>query len=278
MRRKNRLDLIRVIVTLAIAVVVLFPIYWMIVTSVLPSSTVLSLKPPLVPKFSEMGLRSYIDVFARKPILTWFYNSLIVTLGSAGFSILVSITAGYSLSRYHTAGQQAMGYFLLLSRMLPGSLVVIPMYIIFMKLKMINSFGALILANVSAITPFSSWMMKGFFDSIPREMEEAGMIDGCSWFGTLRRIVLPLTLPGLAAVTIYAFILSWNEYLFARTLIYDPNKWIFTVGIASFIGEHSTDWSSLMAAGVVFIIPIILLFFFLEPYLVSGLTSGSVKD
>ena len=278
MRRKNRLDLIRVIVTLAIAVVVLFPIYWMIVTSVLPSSTVLSLKPPLLPKFSEMGIRSYIDVFARKPILTWFYNSLIVTLGSAGFSIIVSITAGYSLSRYHTAGQQAMGYFLLLSRMLPGSLVVIPMYIIFMKLKMINSFGALILANVSAITPFSSWMMKGFFDSIPREMEEAGMIDGCSWFGTLRRIVLPLTLPGLAAVTIYAFILSWNEYLFARTLIYDPNKWIFTVGIASFIGEHSTDWSSLMAAGVVFIIPIILLFFFLEPYLVSGLTSGSVKD
>ncbi len=278
MRRKYRLDLIRVIVTLVIAVIVLFPIYWMIVTSVLPSSTVLSLKPPILPKFSEMGIRSYIDVFARKPILTWFYNSLIVTLGSAGFSILVSITAGYSLSRYHTAGQQAMGYFLLLSRMLPGSLVVIPMYIIFMKLKMINSFGALILANVSAITPFSSWMMKGFFDSIPREMEEAGMIDGCSWFGTLRRIVLPLTLPGLAAVTIYAFILSWNEYLFARTLIYDPNKWIFTVGIASFIGEHSTDWSSLMAAGVVFIIPIILLFFFMEPYLVSGLTSGSVKD
>jgi multiple sugar transport system permease protein len=152
------------------------------------------------------------------------------------------------------------------------------MYIIFIKLKMINSFGALILANVSAITPFSTWMMKGFYDAIPREMEEAAMIDGCSWFGTLRRIVLPLTLPGLAAVTIYAAILSWNEYLFARTLVYDPNKWIFTVGIASFVGEHSTDWSSLMAAGVIFIIPIIILFFFLEPYLVSGLTSGSVKD
>jgi multiple sugar transport system permease protein len=203
---------------------------------------------------------------------------MLVTIGSAGFSILVSITAGYSLSRYHTAGQQAMGYFLLLSRMLPGSLIVIPMYIIFIKLKMINGFGALILANVSAITPFSTWMMKGFYDAIPREMEEAAMIDGCSWFGTLRRIVLPLTLPGLAAVTIYAAILSWNEYLFARTLVYDPNKWIFTVGIASFVGEHSTDWSSLMAAGVIFIIPIIILFFFLEPYLVSGLTSGSVKD
>jgi len=278
MKRKAKLDIIRFAGTLIIAAIVLFPLYWMIVTSVLPSSKVLALKPPLIPTFKDIGIRSYIDVFARKPILTWFYNSLIVTIGSAGFSILVSITAGYSLSRYHTAGQQAMGYFLLLSRMLPGSLVVIPMYIIFMRLKMINSFGALILANVSAITPFSTWMMKGFYDAIPREMEEAAMIDGCSWFGTLRRIVLPLTLPGLAAVTIYAAILSWNEYLFARTLVYDPNKWIFTVGIASFVGEHSTDWSSLMAAGVVFIVPIIILFFFMEPYLVSGLTSGSVKD
>ena len=278
MKKKAKLDIVRFVGTLVIAAVALFPLYWMIVTSVLPSSKVLALKPPLIPAFRDMGIRSYIEVFARKPILTWFYNSLIVTLGSAGISILVSITAGYSLSRYHTAGQQAMGYFLLLSRMLPGSLVVIPMYIIFMKLKMINSFGALILANVSAITPFSTWMMKGFYDAIPREMEEAAMIDGCSWLGTLRRIVLPLTLPGLAAVTIYAAILSWNEYLFARTLVYDPNKWIFTVGIASFIGEHSTDWSSLMAAGVVFIVPIIALFFFMEPYLVSGLTSGSVKD
>lgn len=278
MKRKTKIDIFRLTGTLIIAAIVLFPLYWMIVTSVLPSSKVLSLNPPLIPAFRDMGIRSYIDVFTRRPILTWFFNSMLVTIGSAGFSILVSITAGYSLSRYHTAGQQAMGYFLLLSRMLPGSLIVIPMYIIFIKLKMINGFGALILANVSAITPFSTWMMKGFYDAIPREMEEAAMIDGCSWFGTLRRIVLPLTLPGLAAVTIYAAILSWNEYLFARTLVYDPNKWIFTVGIASFVGEHSTDWSSLMAAGVIFIIPIIILFFFLEPYLVSGLTSGSVKD
>ena len=278
MKRKARLEIIRFAGTFIIAITMLFPLYWMIVTSVLPSSKVLAITPPLIPAFRDMGIQSYIDVFSRKPILTWFLNSLIVTIGSAGFSIIVSITAGYSLSRYHTAGQQAMGYFLLLSRMLPGSLVVIPMYIIFMKLKMINSFGALILANISAITPFSTWMMKGFYDAIPRELEEAAMIDGCSWIGTLRRIVLPLTLPGLAAVTIYAAILSWNEYLFARTLVYDPNRWIFTVGIASFIGEHSTDWSSLMAAGVVFIIPIIILFFFFEPYLVSGLTSGSVKD
>ncbi len=278
MKRKSLAESFRFAGILLVVLVVLFPLYWMIVTSVLTSEKVLSIAPPLIPSFRDMGVRSYVEVITRRPILSWFYNSVVVTLGSAGLSILVSITAGYSLSRYHTRGQQAMGYFLLLSRMLPGSLVVIPMYIIFMQLKLVNSFSALILANVSAITPFSTFMMKGFYDGIPRELEEAAMIDGCTWLSTLRRIVLPLTLPGLAAVTIYATILSWNEYLFARTLIYDPHKWIFTVGIASFVGEHSIDWSSLMAAGVIFIIPIIVLFFFMEPYLVSGLTSGSVKD
>jgi multiple sugar transport system permease protein len=274
----RRTEWLRFAGSAAIALVAIFPIYWMIVTSVLPSEKVLSMSPPLVPAPRDMGFRSYAEVITRKPILLWFLNSLIVTIGSAGLSILVSITAGYSLSRYNTRGQQAMGYILLLSRMLPGSLIVIPMYIIFSEMKMINSFLALILANVSAIAPFSTWMMKGFYDGIPREMEEAAVMDGCSWFGSLWRIVLPLTLPGLAAVTIYSAILSWNEYLFARTLIYDPNRWIFTVGIASFVGEHSIDWSSLMAAGVVFIVPIIVLFYFMEPFLVSGLTSGSVKD
>ena len=272
------MQLLRLAGTLLIVVVVIFPVYWMIVTSLLPSEKVLSPEPPLLPSPGDFNFQAYSDVVLRKPIFTWFVNSLIVTVGSAGVSILVSLFAGYSLSRFSTRGQQLMGYVLLLSRMLPGSLLVIPLYIIFSDLRMINSFHALVFANVTAIVPFTTWMMKGFFDGIPTELEEAATIDGCSWFGALTRVILPLTLPGLAAVTIYAAILSWNEYLFARTLAFDPNRWIFTVGIASFVGEHSVNWSSLMASAVIFIAPIVVLFFFLEPFLVSGLTTGSVKE
>jgi multiple sugar transport system permease protein len=278
MKRQNRSELLSLGFIIFLLVALLFPVYWMINTSVMPSEKILSIEPALVPSPSEMNFSAYIEVIERKPILRWFVNSVIVTLGSAGLSILVSILAGYSLSRYTTKGQQIMGYVLLVSRMLPGALLVIPMYIIFSEFKLINSYLALILANITAIVPFSTWMMKGFFDGIPIEMEEAAMIDGCSWLDTFRIIVLPLTLPGLAAVSIYSAILSWNEYLFARTLAYDPNRWIFTVGIASFIGEHSVSWANLMAASLIFIAPIIVMFFFLEPYLVSGLTSGSVKD
>ncbi len=275
---RTKTQLLRLVLVVFIAVVVLFPIYWMLVTSVLPSEKVLSVSPPLVPSPRDVGFQAYLEVVLRMPILKWLVNSLIVTVATACGSVVVSTLAGYSLSRFHTTGQQLMGYVLLLSRMLPGSLIVIPMYIIFSDLKMINTLGALVLANISAIVPFSTWMMKGFFDGISMELEESAVIDGCSWLTTFSWIVLPLTLPGLGAVTIYASILSWNEYLFARTLAYDPDRWIFTVGVASFVGEHSVNWSSLMAAGMIFIIPIIILFFFLEPFLVSGLTSGAVKE
>ncbi len=265
-------------VVVVIALVVLFPIYWMLVTSVLPSDKVLSVAPPLIPSPRDFRFQAYVDVVLRKPIFKWFVNSLIVTVGSACGSVVVSTLAGYSLSRFHTTGQQLLGYVLLLSRMLPGSLLVIPMYIIFSDLKMINTLGVLVLANISAIVPFSTWMMKGFFDGISMELEESALMDGCSWLATFGSIVLPLTLPGLGAVTIYASILCWNEYLFARTLAYDPDRWIFTVGVASFVGEHTVNWASLMASGMIFIIPIVVLFFFLEPFLVSGLTSGAVKE
>ena len=119
--------------------------------------------------------------------------------------------------------------------------------------------------------------MKGFFDSIPKQLEEAAHIDGCSWVGAFIRVTLPLTLPGIAAVAIYSIILCWNEFLYARTLAFDQTRWVFTVGLASFIGEHSINWNQIMAGGIMFVFPLIILFIFLEPFLVKGLTAGSVK-
>ncbi|GHV42590.1 hypothetical protein AGMMS49546_21760 [Spirochaetia bacterium] len=170
-----------------------------------------------------------------------------------------------------------MGYILLLSRMIPGTLLVIPIYMVFTRMKLINSYQALIIMNLEGVIPFATWMMKGFFDSIPKQIEEAANIDGCNWFTSFVRVTLPLTIPGAAAVTIYSLILCWNEFLYARTLAYNQSKWVFTVGLASFIGEHSINWSQIMAGGILFILPLAVFFVFLEPFLVSGLASGSVK-
>ncbi len=259
----------------ALVLLLIFPIYWTFVSATTPIKTILSTKPPLIP--GSIDLSSFLEVINRKPLLTWLYNTSVVTLGASLLSLFLSALAGYSLSRFKTSGQEIMGYLLLLSRMLPGTLLVIPIYIIFTKIGLINNIKGLILMNMTTIIPFTTWMMKGFFDSIPIGIEESARIDGCSWLGSFVRIVLPLTKPGIAAVSVYSFILSWNEFLFARTLAYSPKIWVFTVGLTSFVGEHSTDWGQISAAGILFVIPLVIIFALLEPFLVSGMTAGSVK-
>ncbi|MDR0657175.1 MAG: carbohydrate ABC transporter permease [Treponema sp.] len=223
------------------------------------------------------GFISYQEIIQRKPVLLWFFNTIYISLGATILSLVCSLLAGYSLSRFKSHGQQLMGYILLLSRMIPGTLLIIPIYMVFSRMKLINTYQALIIMNLEGIIPFATWMMKGFFDSIPRQIEEAANIDGCNWFSSFVRITLPLTLPGVAAITIYSLILCWNEFLYARTLAYNQAKWVFTVGLASFIGEHSVNWNQIMAGGILFILPLIVFFIFLEPFLISGLASGSVK-
>ena len=237
---------------IALLVVLLFPIYWTFQSSITPSRLILSTNPPLLP--IELDMTAYADVILRRPILLWLGNTMLISIVATFVGIVLSLLAGYSLSRFRTAGNM-----------------------MFSGAKMINSYTALILMNITNIIPFSAWMMKGYYDSIPRELEEAANIDGCNWYGAFTKVVLPLTLPGIAAVSIYSLILCWNEFLYARTLAYDQARWVFTVGLASFIGEHSINWSQIMAGGILFIIPLVIAFVFLEPFLVGGLASGSVK-
>src|SRR5690606_11904843 len=154
----------------------------------------------------------------------------------------------------------------------------IPLYIIFGRLGLISNCGALVIANTTFIVPFGSWMMKGFFDSIPRDLEDAAMIDGTSAFMALVRVVVPLSLPGLAATTIYCAILTWGEFVFASTLMSGENRWTGPIGIASFNQQYQVQWNEIMAASLIFIIPVILLFAFLERFLVQGIAAGGVKQ
>ena len=262
----------------AVVAIVLFPSYWMFVTSVLPSSLVLSRQPPLVPPVDAISFASYVEVFRRRPVFVWLANSAIVVAGSVAMSLVVSTLAGYSLSRFRTPAQRVAGATLLLSKMLPGSLVVIPFFFMYTTIGLIDSLAGLVLANVAVGVPFATWMMKGFFDTLPRELEQAAAIDGCTPMQTLWYVILPLARPGLAACGIYLAIVSWSEFVLARTLVTKPDHWVVTVGLQSFVGEYLVDWPALMAAGVVSLAPMLVLFLLLEPFLVSGLTSGAVKQ
>jgi multiple sugar transport system permease protein len=263
---------------LACAVVILFPVYWTFVSSVLPTAIVIVPDPPLIPPLAQATFGSYASVFEKKPVLRWFFNSAFVTIGSVVIALAVSTLAGYSLSRYRTRGQQAAGFVLLASKMLPPTLIVIPFFIMFSTFGMIDSLWGLMLANAAVGVPFAAWLLKGFFDGIPVELEQAAMIDGCSELGALWRITVPLARPGMAASAVYLAIVTWADFVFARTLVTQPDNWVLTVGLQSFVGEHTVDWTMLMAAGSLSLLPVLVLFLLLEPFLVSGMTQGAVTS
>lgn len=260
-----------------VCVVLLFPVYWMLVTSLVPTDQMLTRDPSLVPDFGSLSFEAYREVLVDRPVLTWLGNSAIITLASAIIATVVSALGGYSLSRFRTRGHSAMGYSLLFSRMLPGTLVVIPFFVMASSAGLTNNLFSVVAINVGAIIPFSTWMLKSFFDGIPVELEQAARVDGCNYLTALWRITLPLSAPGLVATFTYSSILAWSDFLFSRTLLTDQGQWPITVGIASFVGEYSIDWSGLMAISMLSSVPLILLFIVLEPFLVRGMTSGAVK-
>jgi multiple sugar transport system permease protein len=262
----------------AVAALALFPVYWMLLTALLPSELTRSRAPLLLPQWSALSLDAFAAALARKPVLTWLGNSIAVTACATLLSLAIAILAGYSLSRFRSRAQQAAGFALLVSKMLPSSLIVIPFFIAFSTFGLIDSRSGLILANAAVGVPFATWLIKGFFDSIPREIELAAMLDGCNGWQAVWYVVLPLARPGLAACAMYLAIVTWSDFVFARTLVSNPDLWMLTVGMQSFLGEYLVDWSSLMAVGTLSLAPVFVLFLLLEPFLVSGMTQGAVAN
>lgn len=273
-RRRVRTALLTAVVA-AVCMVLVFPVYWGFVTSVNISGSSLAYPPELIP--SAISFESYRRILSGGSVLRWFANSGFVTLATILLAVPVASLAGYSMSRFKFFGVREVGGFLLVARMLPSTLLIIPIYYLFARAGMLNNHFALVLANTTFILPFASWMMKGFFDSIPRELEEAALIDGGNTLTAFWRIVIPISLPGLAATTIYCSILSWGEFIFAKTLLTGSDKWTVPIGLTSFVQEYTVRWDEVMAAALTFVVPVILLFIVLERYLVQGLGSGGVK-
>lgn len=271
MRRTGMYLLIVVIV-----VILAFPLYWMAVTALTQRSALLD-NVSVIPDIANLTLENFKTIIETQPIFTWFGNSLFVTAFSTVIAIIVSTMAAYSMSRFKYRSTNFLGFFLLVVRMLPETLLVVPLYMMFTNMKLINNFASLIISNITFIIPFSTWMMKGYFDSIPPTLEEAARIDGCSRIQAVRKVIFPLATPGIAATATYSAILGWSEFLFARTFITKPDKWTITVGMSSLMGEHMIIWGEVMAAAAISVIPIALVFIFLEKYMVAGVTAGAVK-
>jgi multiple sugar transport system permease protein len=255
--------------------VLFFPFYWMINTSLAPRDQLFVYPPRLL--HPDAQLTAYVEVLTNRPMFQWMANSAYVVAIVTVLATCFAMLAGYSMSRFPRPGTQSIGALLLASRMLPTTLLVIPLFVIMQQLRLLNTLHALILADLIFIVPFSAWMLKTYFDSIPRELEEAAWLDGAGRLRSMVSIVLPLAAPGIAATGLYAAILAWDEFIFARTFISTEENWTITLGLASFRGEYVTYWNEIMAASLIGTIPIVILFLFVEKYLVAGLTAGSVK-
>jgi ABC-type glycerol-3-phosphate transport system permease component len=223
-------------------------------------------------------LANFVYLNDRTNFWGFFISSMVVAVLGTIISILCAATAGYTLSRYRSL-RAVSGYSraLMIVQMFPIILALIPLFIIFHTAGLVNTYWSVILVYVVLNLPFATWMFEGFFDAIPRELEEAAYVDGSSRFGTLVRIVLPLSGPGTAAVTIFTFLLCYNEYLIANIFLRDPDTMTIPVGIQMFMQQYSTDWGSLMAAACLASIPTIIFFLFVQKYMVQGVVAGAVK-
>lgn len=276
MRRKTPQRVLLYAGVIATCAVLVFPIYWLVVTALSEPSQLRQLPPSFWPAEPRWGV--FGQILSERPILLWLGNSALAAIGAVAISMVVSVLAGYSLSRFRVRGGQSLGLFILTAKMLPATLLVIPLFGIFRSLELIGSLWSIILAHATLIIPFTTWMLKGYFDTIPRELEQAAMVDGCSPLGAMVRVILPVSAPGLAATALYGFVLSWSDYAYARTFLTNAQgNWTANLGITTMKGEYISNWSDISAASILVALPILAIYLVLERHLVGGLTAGAEK-
>lgn len=259
----------------AVALAFLAPYVVMLLGSFKTSSEVKATPPSLFPQHWQWD--TFASVLADERFRAWLFSSVLVATASTLIVIVVAIPAAYATARFRFRGRMAFLLLVLITQMFAPTSLVVGLYRQFFELSMVNTYGALILTNAAFNLAFAVWILNGFFSSIPRELEEAAHLDGCSRFQALRKVLLPLTLPGIVTATIFAFIAAWNEYVVALTLMIDDDKKPLTVGFRSYVTGYEQHWDQLFAASIIAIVPVVILFALIEKYLVGGLTAGSVK-
>jgi multiple sugar transport system permease protein len=253
----------------------LFPLYWLIKIAVTPDRLLFTEGVRLWP--SAMSWGNFQFVLLQSDFPTFFANSVLVSLATALAVTVAASGAGYAFSRFHFAGKYIVMFVLLLTQMFPLVMLIAPMYRLMTPLGLTDNLLGLVIAYTAFNVPFATFLMQSFFDGIPTELEESAMIDGCTRVQALRRIIFPLTLPGMGATLGFVFTAAWSELLFALMLINSEERMTFAVGLLTFVSKFSVDWGQMMAAGVLALIPACIFFAFIQRYLVQGLTAGALK-
>jgi multiple sugar transport system permease protein len=253
----------------------LFPLFWLVKIAVTPTDLLFGEGIRLWP--SRATLDNFGFVLGATDFPRYFLNSVIVSVGTAAAVTVVASLAGYALSRFAFRWKNAVAFFLLLTQIFPLVMLIAPIYRLMTPLGLVDSLTGLILVYTAYNAPFAAFLMQSFFEGIPKDLEEAAMIDGCTRFQALRRVILPLTLPGMGATLGFVFTAAWSELLFALMLMSSEDKMTFPVGLLTFVSKFSVDWGQMTAAAVLALVPVCLFFAMIQRYLVQGLTAGAVK-
>ena len=253
----------------------LFPLYWLLKIAITPEKLIYTQGTALWP--TSITLDNFRSVIFASDFMAYFRNSVTVSLVSAALTTVIAAAAGYAFSRFRFKGKSLVVVLLLITQMFPLLMIIAPIYKIVASLGLLNTLTSLIVVYTAFNIPFATFLMQSFFDGIPRDLDEAAMMDGCNRQQAFRKVILPLTLPGLAATLGFIFTAAWSELLFALMLINSNDSMTFPVGLLTFVSKFSVDWGQMMAAGVLALVPSCLFFVFIQRYLVQGLTAGAVK-
>ena len=276
-RLSKKKNIVFCIIALIIACILLFPLYWAFITSLKTEMEIFQNPPTFFPHV--INTKSYAAQVETGDFNMFksFGNSLIISLGAMVIAVVLAVPASYGIAKYKFKGRKVMLLSFLVTQMLPVSVLLTPLFIMFKNMHLYNTWGAAMLADATIGIPFSILILKNYFAAIPKDMEEAAYIDGCNKFTAFIRILLPIAKPGVMVCSIFSFLYAWGDLAYGMTFIIDQQNRPITAGIFNFMGQYGTKWSYLTAFAVVTIIPVLLIFIFLQKYIVGGMTSGAVK-
>lgn len=252
------------------------PIFWMLVSSFKPNAKIFATPPRIIEEGSSWA--AYISIFHDSEKIRFFINSYFVALSVTVLTLIVAILAAYAFSRFEFPGKKILNVLVISVQAVPPITLLIPFFGLMVTLRLYNTYQGLILTYMVFTLPYAIIMLTGYFNTLPRELDEAAKVDGTSSLGALWRVLVPISIPGIVSVGIYTFMIAWNEYLFALTLTRTNDMRTVPIGIQLLMGQHSYEWNEMMAMSVLGSIPVVLLFIFFQRYFIGGMTAGSVKN
>ena len=276
MKWKNRGKPFVIVLTITLLLFLLFPFFVMISTMLKSTAEAYAIPPYWIPE--KFMFTNFIKVWSQYELIVYFKSSLIIAIGATIINTLLTVPAAYAVARLRFVGRGVILYLFLVIQMFSPVIVVISLFKIMAGIGLLDTYISLILAISVFTIAFTIWMMNGYFRSIPKEIEEAALIDGCSRVQTITRVMLPIAVPGLVTAMIYTFIYAWNEFLFGLSFIQSKSKMPLTIALYNFVGRWSTQWEMLTTAAFLAIIPVLVLFYIIEKRLVAGLAGGAVKE